>query len=533
MKRPSPTAGRETPLIPILCYVLIIAAWIVDLFTPQLFVAAILLNGPIALSGLALSTRLTTVLVVIAEIANLIAGYVNGVQAQYHWDTIAIGDRILSAASFLLVGFLTARAQEYAREAGSSSERARIAAEEKNLRRALEAVRATLNVDLVLRTIVREALKLTGGTHAMLIVRRSNLDLPDVYTIAEGSTNADLQRAALDSPTSSVAVGVTEEARIRNADDPVSRMLLDAQHANELVSVRISGGDENAVLLVFSQGFRRGTERLLQAFADGASVALGQAWLFMQLGFRNEQIASQKAELEERSRVIRDIVYALAHDLRTPLSAANATMRQALDGAYGDLPAAYREVLYTSLASNTDLRRLVDTLLMVARFEAGESSSLRERVDVAGEVERVAAELRPIADVKHVQVRVSGNGAAQSGDVTPVVADPSEIRRAISNLLANAIEASPEGTSIEMRTERNGNRVRVVVEDEGYGVPEEQRNLLFARFAPGSSRSPGSGTGLGLYIVRLIAEKLGGTVEYTQRAPQGSIFVLTLPGAAR
>src|SRR5580693_4519597 len=100
----------------LLCYALLIAAWIVDLFTPQLFVAAILLNGPIALSSLALRSRLTTQLVIAAEIANVIAGYVNGAQAGYHWDAIAIGDRLLAAASFVLVGYLSIKTQQYARE---------------------------------------------------------------------------------------------------------------------------------------------------------------------------------------------------------------------------------------------------------------------------------------------------------------------------------------------------------------------------------------------------------------------------------
>src|SRR5579872_6966643 len=111
---------KRLPIVAILCYALSLVVWVVDLFTPQLFVVAILLNGPIALSGLALNTRLTTGLVVFAEIANLIAGYVNGVQDRYRWDTIAVGDRVLSGASFLLVAYLTVRAQDYARNAGSA-----------------------------------------------------------------------------------------------------------------------------------------------------------------------------------------------------------------------------------------------------------------------------------------------------------------------------------------------------------------------------------------------------------------------------
>lgn len=531
MKRPSTHADRALPAIPILCYVLLVAAWIVDLLTPQPFVAAILLNGPIALSGLALSTRLTTGLVILAEIANVAAGYVNGVEAHYHWDTIAIGDRILSAASFLLVGFLTARAQEYAREAGSATERARMALEEKALRRALESVRATLNVDLVLRAIVREPLTLTGASRAMLIVRRSQMELPDIYESQAGSGNAELRRAALDSATASIVARASEETRIsaRVDGDAVANMLLDAQHVDGMMEVRISGGDENAVLIAFGSDFTTSTARVLQAFAEGASVALGQAWLFMQLGFRNEQIAAQKSALEDRSRVIRDIVYALAHDLRTPLSAANATMQQAMEGAYGDLPPAYYEVLRTSLASNADSRRLVDTLLTVARFESGESSTLREQVDVDSEVARVAQELRPIAEVKGIRLSmVSANGEAAPVGLR-ILADPAELRRAISNLLANAIEASPQGATVGVRIEHSGDCVRIIVEDEGYGVPEEQRSRLFTRFAPGA-RNLGSGTGLGLYVVRLIAEKLGGSVDYAPHEPRGSTFSLTLRG---
>lgn len=524
----------KRPLVAVGCYVLILVAWIIDLFTPQLFVAAILLNGPIALSGMALSTRLTASLVVTAEIANVVAGYVNGVQSNFHWNAVAIGDRVLSAASFLLVGYLTARAQEYAREAGSASERSRIASEERRLRRSLEAVRASLNVDLVLRGIVREALALANGVRAMLIVRRSHLELPDIYSIERGSPDANLQRTALDPPMASLVARASNEVAITRVEDgdPVAHMLLDSKHAKAMAIVLISGGDENTVLLVFADEFARGAERILQAFAEGASVALAQAWVFMQLGYRNEQIAAQKNALEERSRVIRDIVYALAHDLRTPLSAADATMQQALDGKYGELPKTYQEVLRTALASNADLRRLVETLLLVARFESGETSTLREHVRVEDEVRRVVQELRSIADVKHVTITLCKNGAAEETAAAPaVLADPVELRRAVSNLLANAIEASPDSSNVSIRVEERDGSVRVIVEDEGYGIPEDQLGSLFARFAPGT-RKLGGGTGLGLYIVRLIAEKLGGRADYAPHEPRGSRFTITLPRAS-
>jgi len=534
MKRPSTTAppgqgqssGPARPAIAILCYALIVAAWIVDLLTPQLFVAAILLNGPIALSGLVLSTRLTTALIVFAEIANVVAGYVNGVEANYHWNSIAIGDRILCAASFLLVGYLTIRAQEYARDAGSATERARAAAGEKSLRRAVEAVRSSLNVELVLRATVREALALMDADEAMVIVRTSELHLPEIYSTHRGSREVAVERRALEPALASLIARTTDDAQLTAAsgDGPIARMALESHRSPAMLSVRIATGDASAVLLVFAQEFAAGSDRLLRTFAEGASVALSQAWLFMQLGFRNEQIAAQKDALEERNRVIRDIVYALAHDLRTPLTAENVTMQQALDGSYGPLPEQYRNVLRTTLASNADLRRLVDTLLLVARFESGESSQLREHIDIAAEADRITRELRPIAEVKGVRLDVVAEG-------TPaVLGDPSEVRRAIANLVANAIEATPAGGSVALRAIAEDDRVHITVEDDGYGVPAAQRERLFQRFAT-NDRALGGGTGLGLYIVRLIAEKLDGTVSFESREPRGSTFTITLPAA--
>jgi signal transduction histidine kinase len=514
---------KRLPIISVFCYALVFVVWIVDLFTPQLFVVAILLNGPVALSSLALNTRLTVTLIVLAEIANVIAGYVNGAQAHYHWDTIAVGDRVLTAASFLLVGYLTIRAQEYARSAGSAMERSRVAAGEKSLRRALDAVRATLNVELVLRAIVREALALVNANEALLIVRSSQLAIPTTYRAKRESSDVGVERNPLEPALASLVQRATNEARVTFAlpDDPVARMLLDAHRSAAFVSVRL-GRATPSVLIAFADGFSRGDDRLLQAFAEGGTVALEQAEIFMQLGYRNQEISVQKDVLEHRSRVIRDIVYALAHDLRTPLLAENLTMQQAFDGKYGELPEQYRQILRTTMASNADVRRLVETLLVVARFESGESSTLEERIDLSEQTIRVAEELKPIAEVKRIALETRL-------DAHPIViGDASDVRRAISNLVANAIEATPESGHVELAVEQDGGNARLRVKDDGYGVTPEQRPRLFERFGSGN-RPAGGGTGLGLYIVRLIAQKYHGSVEYAPREPKGSVFTLTLP----
>ena len=510
-----------------LCYVLLLAAWIIDLLTPQLFIAAILFNGPIALSSLALQSRLTASLVITAEAANIIAAYVNGAQAGYHWDGVAIADRLLLAASFVLVGYLSIKTQEYAREAGVSAGRMRQVEIERALREATGRVRGTLNVELVQRAVTRESLMLLGASKATLIVRQASFAPPLILSYQSGDADIAVERHALPTELTSLVARAAEAADVfrLTANDLLGRLTLEALHAREALVTPIAAADAVDHVLIESvsgqRSFVADAVTTLRAFAEQASMALEQAQLFAQLGQRNEEIARQKDELADRGDVIRDIVYALAHDLRTPLAAAHVTMNQALRGAYGELPERYRGILQTTLAANDDERRIVETLLLVARYEAGEESSVRDLLDARELVAHVVEELRPVAEVKGVglQTELPEKRLAVRGD-------PHELRRAIANLLANALDATPRGGQVGAKAHVSGRAVSIAVEDDGYGVAPERREGLFQRFGGGH---PGSGTGLGLYIVRRIAEKHGGSVAYAPRTPRGSVFTLTLP----
>jgi signal transduction histidine kinase len=523
---PTSPNARFVAAVPYLCYALLLAAWVVDLYTPQLLVVAILLNAPIALSSIALRGRLTAGLVIAAQIANAVAGYVNGAVAGHHWDGVAVGDRLLLAASFVLVGYMSVKTQEYAREAGESAGRQRQVDLEKTLREATGRVRETLNVELVLRGVVREGQKLLSASRVLLIVRDTAFDQPLVLSYARGDADVSYERKVPSAELASLA------ARVRNTggvirvsgDDALGRLTIDALGAQEVLvaTVRSTPTVDYVLVATAREPGRFGADApfALAAFAEQAAIALEQARLFAQLGERNDEIAKQKDALIHRGEVIRDIVYALAHDLRTPLAATDVTIKQALAGKYGDLPPRYREVLNTTLASNDDERRIVETLLMVARYEAGEESRLREPVACDKLLARVCDELRPVADVKNVAL------AAEVRDAPLwVMGDSNEIRRALVNLVANAIEATPAGGSVTARGRRSDARVILAIEDDGFGVPPELRGLLFQRF--GGAR-PGSGTGLGLYIVRRIVEKHGGSVEYEPREPRGSTFTISL-----
>lgn len=257
-------------------------------------------------------------------------------------------------------------------------------------------------------------------------------------------------------------------------------------------------------------------DRLLAAFAI---LLVGALTVSVQ---RAALHAALLAERNTRSEAIRDVIYAVSHDLRTPIMAARMTMRQALGGEYGALPDPYREILKRSIASNEDLHRLAETLLLVARYESGEVPAARDDVDVEALARHAVEELEGLAQVRGIDLDASFGGVAPH-----VAGNTSDLKRAVTNLLANALTWTPQGGHVKLELAAEGGEAVLRVRDDGYGVADAARATLFERFASG--RRNESGAGLGLYIVRRIAEAHGGTVRYDPSEPTGSTFTLRLP----
>jgi signal transduction histidine kinase len=512
-------------LVPAVCIIAMVAAFVIDLLTPQLFVTAILLDAPIVLSSLTRSSRFTTVLVGAALAANILAGYANGVSEHYHWDPLGIGDRFLAGLSIVFVGYLSTAVQQTAQRAGKLEAQQARAMRETQLAAAIERVRSSLSLELVQRAIARETTELFDADRARFVLTdRTERAFGVTLTARRGSADVDVDQARPAPEVASVVQRTldTETVIPIARSDAFGRLVLDHLGAPSALAIPIADRDRQfGVLLALGRTDFNLVDApgLAHAYAQQAANALAQAQLFAQLDERN-------AALEERSAVIRDLVYALSHDLRTPLAALGMTMRQARAGSYGPLPPAYGAILDRSITATDDVTRLAETLLLVARFESGDRLPRRGTVDLGAIARQIAGEFAALAETRTVTLRVEGPPCLLA------IGDRDDLRRAVTNLVSNALQHSRSGGEVVIALASDAAGVRLGVADDGFGVPEAARPHLFMRFARGNDRQ-GGGSGLGLYIVRRVAQESGGRIEYAPRVPRGSVFTLTLPAGER
>jgi signal transduction histidine kinase len=221
----------------------------------------------------------------------------------------------------------------------------------------------------------------------------------------------------------------------------------------------------------------------------------------------------------------RRFIHEASHELRNPL----AVMRTNLDVALADPDADVADLRHTARIvghSTERMSRLVDDLLVWARQE--HLSVRSDPVDVGEVVRRVAAEFETPA---------AANGVTLRAGIEPglwVVGDGPALGRAVANLLANAVRVSISGTTIHARAGRQGNRIFIEVQDQGPGIDPADHDAVFQRFWRGDetqAREQGR-SGLGLTIVRQIAEAHGGEVTLESSPGRGATFTIRIPGVA-
>jgi signal transduction histidine kinase len=216
----------------------------------------------------------------------------------------------------------------------------------------------------------------------------------------------------------------------------------------------------------------------------------------------------------------RRLVDEASHELRTPLGVLKTEVDLALKGprTREELEDALR-----SIAQETErLRRLTQDLLVLARSDRGRLPVHRADVDVSSLIEGVAAEFEDRATREGVRLRTSGS------DVRARV-DADRVRQAVENLVDNGLRHAGRGGSVEVRVDRERDQLRVVVTDTGPGFAGELLDGAFEPFARADGGRDGDGAGLGLTIVRAVAEAHGGSATARNVEGGGAAVSLELP----
>jgi signal transduction histidine kinase len=236
------------------------------------------------------------------------------------------------------------------------------------------------------------------------------------------------------------------------------------------------------------------------------------------------ELEAQNEKLRESERLKSELVSIVSHELRTPLASVLGFTSLLLTREVS--PDEQRRYLEIIDAQGRRLSALLNDFLDIERLEEGQLKLSRELFDMGTLVG------------EQVQL-FEGQSEKHKLDVVlppkplPVRGDPDRMAQVMANLLSNAIKYSPEGGTVEVVGEREDDRVRVSVRDEGLGIPDELQDQVFAKFFRGHAPASGiAGTGLGLTIARSLVEAQGGTIDFQSASGEGSVFWLELPIAA-
>jgi len=278
-------------------------------------------------------------------------------------------------------------------------------------------------------------------------------------------------------------------------------------HGLLLVADRLEGGS-----------FTDEDLNLLLAVAGQATVAVENLHL-------HEELKRANALLQEYDRVKSEFVAIVAHDFRKPLMAIRGFAELVLEEP--DIPIEARQEFMRTVISETEqLALLANDTLLITQIEAGQFEFRWSEIDLGPFI----LDTMPMGLSDHSVLL----------DIPPqfprIVADANRLRQVLTNLTMNAIKYSPGGGSITVRCrERGTQHVVIEVDDHGLGIPQEQIGLLFQKFQRVRTEDHLriSGTGLGLYICRLIVEGHGGQIWVESERGKGSTFGLVLPIDAR
>jgi heavy metal sensor kinase len=235
----------------------------------------------------------------------------------------------------------------------------------------------------------------------------------------------------------------------------------------------------------------------------------------------NRMIEGLEASFQQIKQFSTDV----SHELRTPITGIRGQLEVALFTA--KTTDQYREAMFNALQDIDRLSQIVRALLLLSQAESGQLALQKSRLNLCGIVEDLVEQFQIPAEAAGVQLTADVPDECYAG------IDRVQIERMITNLLSNALKFTPEKGNVCVRLRSAEDRVEIIVEDTGRGIPTEYLPHIFDRFyrVPGSGTAPGpeQGLGLGLSFVAWIVKAHDGKIDVESAPGKGTRFTITLP----
>lgn len=240
-------------------------------------------------------------------------------------------------------------------------------------------------------------------------------------------------------------------------------------------------------------------------------------------------IWSMVEDISDRKRnekMKNEFIAVVSHELRTPVTSITGALGLVLGGVVGELNASMREMLEISYQNCQRLTALINDLLDMEKLESGQivlsmaEQSLAELLQTAVKENSAYAERLNVALVLE-----------HCDDNLMVNVDAMRFEQVMTNLLSNAAKFSKAGGEVLINAVKSGDHVRIMVNDQGEGIPEQFHQMIFEKFiqADSSDSRQKGGSGLGLAITKELVEKMGGSIAFESAPGQGTIFYFDLP----
>jgi len=231
------------------------------------------------------------------------------------------------------------------------------------------------------------------------------------------------------------------------------------------------------------------------------------------------------AKAKELLKLKDEFVFIATHDLRTPVTAIRGFV-ELIQESKPKFTYEVKDKFESIMNASGRLNQLVTDLLEVARSESGTIKVEVEPVSIVEIIEKVITEVTPSAHKKKVTLKTD-----LDNKVKTVMGDKDKLAEVIENLLSNAVKFSRQKGVVKVTTQKSKGNLQVEVIDNGYGIPKDKQKKVFQKFfqARTDETKEVPGTGLGLFVVRMLIEKMKGKVSFTSEERKGTTFTFTLP----